>query len=292
MKIRELRHNLWNIGFYEDGLESLLTVKTPNIHWVKKKFKDRWFADPFILEVNDSEIIILAEEFCYEVKRGRIARVVIDRHTYEEKNYSIIFDLPTHLSFPFIYRKGEKVYVMPENSASGCSTIYEYDDTTLAMSRIGEVSNEPFTDAIIVEIDGNYHLWTTMQPYPNGKTLAIYGFDQDKLCATCRQTEVSFLRNTARNAGECFKVAGKIYRPAQDCTEHYGQGVIIQECIRKNGDLQFLDINSFYPSSFKYNHGIHTLNHYKGVTVFDTCGYRYPVIGRIAKFLISIINRG
>lgn len=140
MKLRELRHNLWNIGFIEEGLADTLTNHDPNIHWVKKQFKDRWFADPFILDVTDSDIIILAEEYCYKIRRGRIARVVIDRKTYEEKDFEIILDLPTHLSFPFIIRQNGKVYVMPENSASGCSTIYEYDDDSRKMTPLHHLS--------------------------------------------------------------------------------------------------------------------------------------------------------
>ena len=122
MKLRELRHNFWNLGFIEEGLADTLKNKNPKIHWVKKRINDRWFADPFILDVTESEIIILAEEYCYDIRRGRIARVVIDCKTFEEKGFEIILDLPTHLSFPFIIRQNGKVYLIPENSASGCST--------------------------------------------------------------------------------------------------------------------------------------------------------------------------
>lgn len=85
MKLRELRHNFWNLGFIEEGLADTLKNKNPKIHWVKKRINDRWFADPFILDVTESEIIILAEEYCYDIRRGRIARVVIDCKTFEER---------------------------------------------------------------------------------------------------------------------------------------------------------------------------------------------------------------
>lgn len=291
MKIRELRHNLWNIGFYEDGLESLLTVKRPNIHWAKKKITDRWFADPYILEVNDSEIIVLAEEYCYNIRRGRLARVVFDRHSYEEKYFSIILDLPTHLSFPFIYRKEGKVYIIPENSASGCSTIYEYDDETQKLTKLHHISEEPFTDSTIFRVNDKSWLWTTMTPDPNGKTLSIYAFDDKNLRVLDKTDSVEFEFNTARNAGECFTINGHLYRPAQDCTKTYGHGVIIQEISYANGRWHFRDVNSFYPNSFLYNQGIHTLNNYKGLVVFDTRGYRNPIIGRILTLIFKYIKK-
>ena len=291
MKIRELRHNLWNIGFIEEGLEDTLTNKKPTIHWAKKRINDRWFADPFILDVTDSEIIILAEEFCYEVHRGRIARVVFDRKTYEEKSFELILDLPTHLSFPFILRKDNKVYIMPENSASGCSTIYEYEDDSRKLTPVTHVSEEPFTDATLFELNCKTYLWTTMSPDPNGSTLSIYKFDRNSLSVTEKVGEKTFSLNTARNAGEVFVINGELYRPAQDCTACYGHGVILQKVSLKDGEWTFEDVNSVYPNTFKYNQGVHTFNHYKGLIVVDARGFRNPIMGRVLTFLFKLIGK-
>lgn len=291
MRIRELRHNLWNIGFVEEGLEDALTTNKLNIHWAKKRIKDRWFADPFILDVTDDEIIILAEEYCYNVRRGRLARVTFDRHTYEEKYFSIILDLPTHLSFPFIHRKDGKVYIIPENSASDSSTIYEYDDCRQALEPLHQVADLPLTDATLFEMKGQHYLWSTMLPTPNGNLLSIYAFDNNTLKIGKRLFTVELPKNTARNAGECFCVNGQIYRPAQDCTVCYGNGVVLQKVDCVDGQWQFTDVNSFYPQSFRLNQGIHTFNHYNGLIVVDGRGYRHPILGRIVNHILNIIRR-
>ncbi len=290
MKIRELRHNLWNIGFIEEGLEHTLTCCKPKIHWVKKRIKDRWFADPFILDVTDKEIILLVEEYCYDVRRGRLARVVIDRKTYEEGSFEIILDLPTHLSFPFILRKDERVYVMPENSASGSSTIYEYDDpsrTLLPLHHTGEI---PFTDASIFEMEGKTFLWTTMVPNVNGKTLSIFTFDTETMKTKDKVVDIDFTKNIARNAGEVFKINGRLYRPAQDCTACYGHGVVLQRVEKKGDEWTFTNVNSLYPNTFRYNQGVHTFNHYKGLIVVDARGYRNPLIGRFLTLLMPCLK--
>lgn len=291
MKIRELRHNLWNLGFIEEGLKETIINKKPKIHWVKKRIKDRWFADPFILDVTETEIIILAEEYCYEVSRGRIARVIIDRRTYEEKGFEIILDLPTHLSFPFIIRKNGKVYLMPENSASGCSTVYEYDDTKRKIIPLHHLAEEPFADATIFEMDTKSFLCTTMLPDTNSTSVKIYSFDKDKLKATGRIATVEFPIKCGRNAGEVFSVEGQMYRPAQDCTLRYGHGVILQKMSIENGKWNFENVNSFYPNTFKYNQGVHTFNNYKGLIVIDARGYRNPIMGRILTFLFKLIGK-
>ena len=291
MKLRELRHNLWNIGFIEEGLADTLTNKNPKIHWVKKRIRDRWFADPFILNVTGSEIIILAEEYCYEVNRGRIARVVIDRKTYEEKSFEIILDLPTHLSFPFIIRQEDKIYLMPENSASGCSTVYEYDDNSRRLAPLHHLAEEPFADATIFEMKGVSYLCTTMLPDPNSKSLKIYSFNKDNLKVGNRIATVEFPIVCGRNAGEVFEVEGCLYRPAQDCTLRYGHGVILQKMEMKDGEWMFEKVNSLYPRTFKYNQGIHTFNNYKGLIVIDARGFRNPILGRVLTYILKLLGR-
>ena len=67
MKLRELRHNFWNLGFIEEGLADTLKNKNPKIHWVKKRINDRWFADPIILSLTyDIKIVLyLLYSLCY-----------------------------------------------------------------------------------------------------------------------------------------------------------------------------------------------------------------------------------
>ncbi len=291
MKLRELRHNLWNIGFIEDGLASTLVNHRPKIHWVKKTFKDRWFADPFIFDVNEDAIIILAEEFCYNVGRGRIARVVIDRRTYKEESFEIIMDLPTHLSFPFIIRQNGEVYLMPENSASGFSTVYKYDDATREIAPLHHLAEEPFTDATIFDMDGKSYLLTTMSPDSNSSSVKIYSFDRNNLKVVEKIKSVEFPITCGRNAGEVFTVGGNLYRPAQDCTKCYGHGVILQKISMLDNNWRFENVNSIYPDTFRYNQGVHTFNNYKGLIVVDARGYRMPILGRILTTLFNLIGR-
>lgn len=291
MKIFELRHNLWNLGFIEEGLDETIKNKKPKIHWVKKRIHDRWFADPFILDVTDNEIIILAEEYCFNVRKGRIARVVIDRNTYEEIDFEIILELSTHLSFPFIIRQNGKIYLMPENSASGFSTVYEYDDQKRKLTPLHHLAEEALADATVFDMNGKSYLCATVVPDTNSKSVKIYSFDRDNLRVKEKIANVDFPILCGRNAGEVFSVNGQLYRPAQDCTLRYGHGVILQKMTYADGVWDFENIYSIYPNTFKYNQGVHTFNNYKGLIVIDARGYRNPLIGRILTFLFNLIGK-
>lgn len=295
MSLRSIIHNLkfnkWNLAFVDGSLEDIIEKGELKLHWMKGNNRKQWFADPFILEVTETTIICLVEELSYSTMKGRIARLEIDRQSYKLKNIKILLDLPTHLSFPFIYRKGEDVFVLPENSASGSSTIYKYDKIDEELIPLQIIAERPLTDATIFNDGVHSYLLSTELPTPNGQQLNIFGFTDEKFMAGQEPIQSVYFNNRcARNAGEIFKCGGKLYRPAQDCNGRYGKGIIIQEL--QIGPKGFLlhDVRSYYTDSWLYNMGYHTLNHYNGVTVIDAHGYRFPLLGRLLAVLSKLIR--
>ena len=109
---RNLLNISWNIGFLNID-KDFVNKSTWDIRWMKHNYKDRWFADPFILKVTNDEIIVLVEEFYDPIHRGRISKLTIDKQTYELKKIDVILELNSHLSFPAIFRKDDKIYIYP-----------------------------------------------------------------------------------------------------------------------------------------------------------------------------------
>ena len=72
----KLAHYTWDIayGIYSD---SIITdgLKGVRVNVVKNPYKNKWFADPFILEEDENVIHFLVEEFDDSIGRGRIARL-------------------------------------------------------------------------------------------------------------------------------------------------------------------------------------------------------------------------
>lgn len=287
-KIRSnLLNQFWNIGFVEEPINEVVHAKELNIHWLKHPYKDRWFADPFILSASDKEIVVLVEEFQYSTSKGRIAKLVIDKASYKLKEMVIILELPTHLSFPFIYRQGSDIYIMPENGASGSSTIYRYNQATDELLKVSVVLQLPLTDAIIHNVNGNDYLFSTMQPSPNRGPLKVYAFDKDALkSADMPISEIGFDLQISRNAGAMFEVDGQLYRPAQDCVKCYGNGIILQHVNYKGGRFTCDNINSFYSRNSLYDLGYHTFNMKDGLIVIDGHGRsKYWIINKVIDIL-------
>lgn len=285
--VKGLTSERWNIGFINNSLESILRGDTISVKWLKHSYKDRWFADPFILSVTEDEIIVLVEEFYKPIQRGRLARLLIDRKTTTLMRLDVILELDTHLSFPIIERNGDEVYIYPENGESGNLTVYKYYDNQRKCEKVRIISNEALADSVKLKYQGINYLFATPTNNPNGNTLRVYSLnDQNGMYEAFK--EYSFKENTARMAGDFFMFKEKLYRPAQECNVQYGHAVVLQEVINMGGEWCFEEVRRLYSVHPNLNIGMHTFNMYDGMIVTDALGFDRMWIRTILK-IIGII---
>lgn len=285
MGIRKyLNNQYWNIGFadFTPG-ELLKTRKLPKITWMKHGFRDRFFADPFILKADDDSIEILAEEYIFWEK-GTIVWLRVDRKTYRLLDRKQILALPTHLSYPVIFEDTGRVFIMPENGESGKLTVYEYFPETVSVKPVRVVSDESLADATpFTSVDGNNYLLATKQPNAqSGSYLYKYDKGSGKYLSVFNETVVDG-PGQSRMGGAFFSAGGRLYRPAQDCTRGYGKALTIFEVTSIEPEYKEKRLFRLEPQSWRYNLGMHTLNFHQksGLSVVDSYGYLYPLIGRV-----------
>lgn len=282
----------WNIGFVTDDINNVIKSEKLDIHWLKHNYKDRWFADPFLLEVTDSKVVVLVEEYRYKTRIGRIARLEISRSDFVLLDLKIILEEPYHLSFPVIFRKDGEVFVMPECALSGGLNIYKYDAHRYRLEKVGAVADLPLSDATIVRMEnGEDYVFSTSMPNPNGSTLQIYSFDEQIMKIVEKPVaKFVFESNIARNAGDAFYVDGQLYRPAQDCNKWYGNGLNIQKVIKDGDHFAFETVNTFHSDNPSYALGYHTLNMKNSLIVVDGHRYRFPFIAKILMAASHILS--
>lgn len=275
-----LTHYTWDIAYFDYNVQDFKCFDFRKLHYIKNPYRDKWFADPFILDVTDEELVLLVEEFDYSINRGRIAKIVVDRIADTIVDCKIILDLSTHLSFPAIYREGGKLYVHPENSASGASFMYEYDRNSDVLINPICVLDEPVTDAIIRKQGDCYIMSATCLPAPNGNILRYY--TSDNLTGLYKfVSEELFKDNTARMAGAFISYEGKMIRPAQDCCGAYGKAVVFYD---GQNDLSWLA-----PRGITYC-GIHTYNSYKGIGIIDLKKWDHPILVAIKDCMKKLVR--
>jgi len=294
--IRKIQYNQnWNIGFCELNPEELIRDKQLKpVRWLKHPYRDRWFADPFIYKLSESEIVIFVEECPIENPKGIICELVIDRKSMRLKARYVMLELETHLSYPAIIRHDGKVYVYPENGASGRLNIYEYDSKNHKLVNPVCVMEEAVADASIIELDGHYYLSATKFPETEEKAFL---FESDSLHSQFKQiNEQPYQKDRccSRQGGNWITVSNDIFRPAQDCVDRYGAGLSIMRSEIKGKFIKEKMLFSLKPNSWQYNLGLHTLNFYSGVCVIDGCGYLCPLLARVMlpiRYFIHFIMR-
>jgi len=123
--------------------------------------KDRFFADPFVVE-KENQYFIFIEEFIYNSNKGRISLITMN----SEGKYSDatpIIEKPYHLSYPNIFEYNGSFYMIPESSQNNTVEIYkcknfpfEWEFSTTIMDDIKSVDNTLFNK------DGKWWLFSSM----------------------------------------------------------------------------------------------------------------------------------
>ena len=297
MKIKQIiKKNLqnqlrvrWNIGFVEFQQDTILIQDKLEISWMKHNYVDRWFADPFILNVTSTEIVLLAEEFYYPINKGRIARLTVDRKSFELIKIVTVLEIESHFSFPAIFKSNDEVFIYPEHSETGKLILFKYNEKEATAVQVSILCDDPLTDAIITTSFDRPFIFSTKLPTHDGNELCIY--TSDKWNGTYKlDHKVKFKDNIARNAGNIFKIGNKCIRPAQNCCGAYGKGLVMQEVIFEDNKFSFKELKRYYSTANEWNLGMHTFNVCGNLAVVDAKQYSKRNLAKVLVFLKDIIK--
>lgn len=291
----KLCYNTWNIGFVESDIYSIIKSDNceVNVHWVKHDYKDRFFADPFILSINDNEIKVLVEDFPYYHKKGVISLLTIDKKSYELIDRKVVLEQPYHMSYPFIFWKNDGTFwVAPEASQSG--KLYRYlmnvencmlEDQTLLLDR-------PALDSTIIKYNGKYWLFCTYRGSDSNRCLDIYysDFAEGPWIAHKKNPVVSNLTK-ARPAGYMVKIDNNIYRVIQKCDKYYGEAINVSKILKlTESEYEEQFIKELRTVKDEYSRNFHTINGMGDICVVDGIKRTFSPIRRLCYELINIFK--
>jgi len=285
----------WNIGFCDLTPEEFISSrKLGRVVWMKNPYKDRWFADPFLLDVTEDSITVFVEERMVIADRGYLSELVIDRRTLEIKERYVILAPDSHLSYPAIIRKDGHIYVYPENALGGPLKMYEYDSVNHQLMNPKVILNERVADSTILEKGGKYYLIAVKYPESLEKAYLYVSDEMDGPYKQVEEAPVQMSRSCSRPGGNWFYANNNLYRPAQDCSVNYGGALKLMR-VESITPFQEHEELTVQPLNYKYNLGVHTINFHNGLAVIDGYGYLYPLFGRlyyshIARQLIQAIK--
>lgn len=235
--------------------------------------KDRFWADPFVIKKNGKYYIFL-EELLYKTNKGHIAVMEMDeKGKYTEPQTVLKRDY--HLSYPFLIEDADELYMMPETMENNSIELYKCMDFPLKWEfEKTLIPDVQAVDATILKKDDTYWLFANVKAHPAASPhdeLCLFYADSLKGDWTAHpQNPIVSDVKTARPAGKIFEHKGKLYRPAQNCSKHYGYGMQICEIKTLNKEqYEEINVQSIYPNWAKDLISTHTLNNADGLTIID-----------------------
>jgi hypothetical protein len=209
--------------------------------WRYKKIlppKDRFWADPHVLH-RDGKYFIYIEEFLYETEKAHISVIVMD----EKGEYSTpvpVLERPYHLSYPFVFEWENETYMIPESSANRTVELYKcvgFPDTwEFQMNLMEDIEA---IDTTLFHSGEKWWLFTNIVENKGASSWdELFLFHSDTLFGRNwiphpLNPIVSDVKR-ARSAGKIFRKDGRIYRPSQNCSRHYGFGFNLCEITALN----------------------------------------------------------
>lgn len=279
----------WNIGFVNKSVTDILSDESTEIqvHWVKHKYNDRFFADPFILSVNKDIIKVIVEEYFYNRKKGIITLLYVNAHNYEIEKRKVLLDCPWHQSYPFIARVDGKTFVIPEAANSGKAIAYKYNEIEECLEQYKTIINEPILDGTYLQIDNSWYLFATKLGLGKNRDLFIYKADDlfGKYTSTSQSGCVLSDLEGARPAGYVVKIRKNYYRVVQVCSKTYGEYIKVYKIINLDGSYKQIFVKDIRPKPSKFSYQFHTVNGLDGITVFDGASRTFRPFFRIKSFL-------
>jgi hypothetical protein len=268
----------WNCGVVSapihtvaglDGIDKQIKA-LEKIHWMKCP-PHYFIADPFGYELGDnSKIKILFELFDERKRRGVIASTSYAGSHFDA--IKIILDSPVHLSYPYVMKQGEEIYCVPEHSAERNISAFRLTQSGNTDLKVTMFSRSELIDATIFQWNGKYWLFGLDDSKSKNTDLHVYYADswQGPWRAHPLNPVKTDIRSS-RPGGTPFVHEGKLYRPAQDCSTHYGSAVVINEIISLDkSDFEERPIARVQPwKGSEYQYGVHTLSSVGNLTLID-----------------------
>ena len=223
--------NDWQIGISVSSIQSFLTNdEIPRIKWLAQP-KDVIWADPFGIQ-RDDKYYIFYEEYHKVKEYATINCMVLDANL-EEIDRKVIIDEGTHSSFPLVFAYSGQYYMLPETFAAGKLVLYIAANFPYEWKQHKVLLNIPCVDGIVFFRDSHWWLLYCKSTAKDGNSLFFIRKSVDLFGDWEQCPEHTFHNGpyNSRPAGEVFEHNKELYRVTQNCTDSYGQSIVINKII-------------------------------------------------------------
>ncbi|TAK31804.1 MAG: hypothetical protein EPO21_16280 [Chloroflexota bacterium] len=254
--------------------------------------RGRFWADPF-LYVHNGKTYCFVEDYVYRSRRGHITALEVCGTEVVELGACL--REPFHLSFPFLFRYNEGIYMCPEAYESKQIRIYRCLDFPLNWTLSAVVmENVSASDTVLFEKAGKWWMLTSIDKSgTNDWSSELYLFcSSSPLESDWRphpQNPIRIDSDGGRNAGLILE-GDRVLRIAQrQGYGQYGLGLLVYE-ITEISESRFAEklVSRIDPEFRRGLLGVHHLSSTGATTVIDHASrsFVFPALGRSIRQML------
>lgn len=268
---RAFRHDCWSVGLVRSPIQSfVLPGFTCEPLWLHPSRRGEYLADPFGYECG-GRLVVLIEAYEQRTDRGHLESVVgLDTATPHRSEVDLRDDV--HLSYPYLVKWRDSVFCVPESAHAGETVLYRGSPSPSRWERVATITDGPVVDpTLFLHEDVWWLAGTNLSRGPNHILFLWYSRDLLGPWRPHPHNPVKIDVRSARPAGTPFRHQGRLYRPAQDCSERYGGRIVINRVLHLSPDgfeeevAAVVDPSAFGPGW----RGAHTLSQVGSSTLVD-----------------------
>jgi hypothetical protein len=227
-------YDTWNVGIA--ALDHPLTdvrelQPLRHIRWLPPRPPLFLLADPFPYRERGRDWLLVEEYGHPKHVRGRISRVdPDDLTTARSPQPAIVRD--RHISYPCTFADGDDVFCAPEMSQEDGCVFYRLADEGRWVARHHVLRGTRVVDPTIFRFADRW--WLFCAEPPPRHTSSLHAYFAGALQGPWTPHPLNPLKRdvaSSRPAGRPFTIDGRLYRPAQDCSDTYGGAVNIMEIL-------------------------------------------------------------
>ena len=267
---RSVQH--WRIGIRRNAepLYTSLNSSLEGFQWIEAP-KGHFWADPFGFE-HEGKPWIFFEDYSYQQKLAWLACSEIRDDGTLSPPIECLNVPGRHLSYPYIFRDGREIFLIPESYDSGSVDLYRCESFPDRWTRVANLFRGKFVDTSVWQDQGLWWLMTTNVD-PNPRTPCLFLFYSDSLTGKWQFHPANPVSTDIRNnrgAGRIFQANGKCIRPSQSCSPLYGYSFSLNEIVELSRDRYSERLlRTITPEYWQGLCAVHTYNRVGGIELID-----------------------
>lgn len=228
------RYDTWNVGTVaiDAPIRELRQLgQLADVRWLPPRRRRYFLADPFPYRYGGRSWLLVEEHGYPRSARSRISRLDITGGSADPKiEPAIVRD--GHLSYPYTFHDAQHTYCAPEMSQHDGCIVYRLDEQGSWEPCHHVLPGREVVDPTFFRFEDRW--WLLYTDKQAAGSLVLYAHYAGELAGPWAPHALNPLKwdlSSARPAGRVFALGGRLYRPAQDCSETYGGATVIMEIL-------------------------------------------------------------